>query len=267
MSNLINAMDWVLQNAKAPALMSMSLGSRAKSLAMKAAVDKAVGKGITVVAAAGNYNRDACEGSPAFIPSAITVGSTDNHDRRSFFSSYGKCLDIFAPGSGVVSADSKSDTSSSSKSGTSMATPHVSGAIALLLEKNPDMQPADVDKALKEAALKDVVTDPKPDSPNLFLHVGSGFGKKISKSKKDKDQPSTKSPTKPPGQKKPRVTPDKELPTTTVPPGRDGKKGGGRRRRKGKGSAAPSPGTGTDTVRRRRGGRRRRRKSATDVSK
>merc|ERR1719316_2375908 len=81
MTDLISAMDWVLQNVEKPAVMSMSLGSRVQSQVMKAAVDKVVGSGITVVVAAGNFNRDACQGSPAFVRSAITVGATDKYDR------------------------------------------------------------------------------------------------------------------------------------------------------------------------------------------
>merc|ERR1719210_539126 len=90
---------------------------------MRDAVDAAVNAGVTVVVAGGNSNSDACNFSPAFVPSAITVGSTTSLDERSSFSNYGSCTDIWAPGSSVKSAAHTSDTGSSTLSGTSMAPP------------------------------------------------------------------------------------------------------------------------------------------------
>merc|ERR1719189_2488074 len=111
---------------------------------MKDAVDASVNAGVTVVVAGGNSNSDACGFSPAFVPSAITVGSTTRADRRSSFSNYGSCTDIWAPGSDVVSADHRSDTGSRSLSGTSMACPHVSGGAALVLEADPSLSASKV---------------------------------------------------------------------------------------------------------------------------
>merc|ERR1719270_2636973 len=90
----------------------MSLGGPGSQQAMKTAVDAAVNSGVTVVVAGGNSNTDACGFSPAFVPSAITVGSTTSLDRRSSFSNYGSCTDIWAPGSDVESASHRSDTGS-----------------------------------------------------------------------------------------------------------------------------------------------------------
>ena len=84
--------------------------------------------GITVVVAAGNNNGgDACSYSPASSSSAITVGSTDRNDALSSFSNLGSCLFTFGPGSSIVSASYSSDNGETTMSGTSMATPHVSG--------------------------------------------------------------------------------------------------------------------------------------------
>merc|ERR1719468_899688 len=83
-----SALDWLATSSVRPAVASMSLGGSGTQQAMKDAVDAAVGAGVTVVVAGGNSNADACGFSPAFIPSAITVGSTTSTDSRSSFSNY-----------------------------------------------------------------------------------------------------------------------------------------------------------------------------------
>merc|ERR1711963_863881 len=95
------ALDWLASNQVRPAVASMSLGGSGTQQAMRNAVDAAVNSGVVVVVAGGNDNSDACGFSPAFVPSAITVGSTTASDRRSSFSNYGRCTDIWAPGSDV----------------------------------------------------------------------------------------------------------------------------------------------------------------------
>jgi subtilisin family serine protease len=123
-----DGLDWVeQQKALRPAILSASLGGNGRNAASKTAIDKATAAGIMVVVAAGNSggNYDACRASPAYVKNAITVGSTTKTDARSGFSSIGPCLDLFAPGSGVISAYKGSDTATRSLSGTSMACPHV----------------------------------------------------------------------------------------------------------------------------------------------
>merc|ERR1719326_1494215 len=91
------ALDWLATNPTRPAVASMSLGGSGTQQAMADAVNAAVNGGVTVVVAGGNSNRDACGFSPAFVPSALTVGSTDSQDRRSSFSNYGSCTELWAP--------------------------------------------------------------------------------------------------------------------------------------------------------------------------
>merc|ERR1719316_2022085 len=95
LQGIFGGMDWVAANAIKPAVMSMSLGGRGNSEGYREIIKRTKEKGITVVVAAGNDNMDACMKQPAFVPEAITVGSTDNRDRRSHFSNYGRCVDIW----------------------------------------------------------------------------------------------------------------------------------------------------------------------------
>jgi len=168
------ALDWLARSQTRPAVASMSLGGNGILQAMKTSVDAAVNAGVVVVVAGGNSNSDACGFSPAFIPSAITVGSTTRVDARSFFSNYGKCTNIWAPGSDVVSASHSSDTGSTSLSGTSMACPHVAGGAALVLDADPRKKSSAVLQELLANAAIDVLTGMKSGDTNALLYVAEG---------------------------------------------------------------------------------------------
>ncbi len=168
-SSVIAGVDWVAQNARRPAVANMSLGGGA-STALDTAVKNAISRGITFVVAAGNSNRDACRFSPARVPEAITVGATDQGDRRASFSNYGSCLDLFAPGVGILSAWHTSPTATASLSGTSMATPHVAGVAALYLETHPTATPSQVASAILNGATLNKVSNPGRRSPNRLLY-------------------------------------------------------------------------------------------------
>jgi len=168
------ALDWLATNPTRPAVASMSLGGSGTQQAMADAVDAAVNSGVVVVVAGGNSNSDACRFSPAFVPSAITVGSTTSLDARSSFSNYGSCTNIWAPGSSVVSASHTSDTGSRSLSGTSMACPHVSGAAALVLEADPSKKSSAVLEELLGTASLNVITGLRSGDTNALLYVGEG---------------------------------------------------------------------------------------------
>merc|ERR1719382_1672135 len=167
------ALDWMAKHPARPAVASMSLGGSGNQQAMVEAVDSAVNAGVVVVVAGGNNRADACRFSPAFVPSAITVGSTTSNDARSSFSNYGPCTNIWAPGSSVVSAGHTSDSASRSLSGTSMACPHVSGAAALALEVDPSKAPSKVLAELLGKAFQGVLSDLKTGDTNSLLNVAS----------------------------------------------------------------------------------------------
>ena len=171
-SAVIAGLDWILTfNAGAPAVVNMSLGG-SPSFTVDAAVQRLIDDGITVVVAAGNSAYSACLASPARVAGAITVGATQSDDARAQYSNFGPCLDIWAPGTDITSAGIASDTATAVKSGTSMATPHVAGAAALLKGATPSMSPAAVANALVSSATVGVVTDAQLDSPNRLLYVG-----------------------------------------------------------------------------------------------
>jgi|GEM_PF-555677 len=166
-SGVIAGIDWVTANAKFPAVANMSLGG-GNSVALDAAVNRAIEAGITFAVAAGNSNINACSGSPNKVPAAITVASSTSADSRSSFSNWGSCIDLFAPGSGITSTWSNGGTNTIS--GTSMASPHVAGAIALYLQAHPDSSPAEVTASLKGYATADKISSLN-GSPNLLLNI------------------------------------------------------------------------------------------------
>ena len=140
------------------------------------AVNNAVAAGVAIVVAGGNSDSDACSTSPASATSAITVGATGTHDSRAFFSNYGECIDIFAPGKSIVSAKTNTITGSLSLSGTSMGAPHVAGVAALLLQEDPSLTPIGLLTKMLASATANVVTNPGTGSPNLLLYTGDITG-------------------------------------------------------------------------------------------
>ncbi|MFF3400601.1 S8 family serine peptidase [Streptomyces sp. NPDC002659] len=170
---VVAGIDWVTQHAVKPAVANMSLGGGVDT-ALDTAVRNSIASGVTYAVAAGNDGANASNYSPARVAEAITVGSTTSSDARSSFSNYGSILDIFAPGSSITSAWNSSDTATNTISGTSMATPHVTGAAALYLAANKTATPAQVSSALTTAATAGVVGNPGTGSPNRLLYVGGG---------------------------------------------------------------------------------------------
>ncbi|MFE6775495.1 PKD domain-containing protein [Streptomyces sp. NPDC057702] len=173
-SATIEGIDWVIKNGKKPGVINMSLtsgGAGADPQGMRDATKRAVRAGFPAAVAAGNSSADACGTSPGDTPEALSVGSTDSNGSRSSFSNYGRCLDLFAPGGNITSASHSSDTGSATMGGTSMASPHAAGALALYLETNPTAGATQATEAVVAAAREGAVTNPGSGSPNKFLDV------------------------------------------------------------------------------------------------
>ena len=169
LDDVVAGLQWILENHTAsfpnePALVSMSLGAwvglNSTVPALTEIIDELYDAGIQTIASAGNEAYDACEYVPANIEKVITVGSIDkpssgdSKDRVSWFSNIGDCVDIFAPGSDILSASIVNESASELKSGTSMATPLVTGVSSLYLSKYKHSTPDQLRKALINSSTK-----------------------------------------------------------------------------------------------------------------
>lgn len=176
---VVEAIEWVIDDhtGTTPAVAIMSFGTSDSgadaSPLLDDAVERLIADGVVVVVAAGNDGDDACRYSPARVPSAITVGATTTSDRVTSYSARGSCVDIFAPGDRIVSAGVSSDTAIVSKSGTSMAAPHVAGVALRLLSATPAMPPAEVWRTIRDSAVKGVLTNRGTDDPDRLVNLPS----------------------------------------------------------------------------------------------
>lgn len=170
LSSVLAGLDWISGEhvSGQPAVINMSLGG-GTSASLDTAVQAAIDRGITVVAAAGNSGTNACDGSPARVPDAVTVAATDWTDAAPAWSNQGSCVDVFAPGVGITGAWHSGDMAIARISGTSMAAPHAAGVAALYLESNPTASPAAVESMLVTSAAVGKISGATSDTPNLLL--------------------------------------------------------------------------------------------------
>lgn len=169
-AGVIAGVDWVTGNHTTnPAVANMSLGGGV-STALDDAVRRSITDGVTYCIAAGNSSADASNFSPARVGEAVTVGATDINDGFASFSNFGSVVDISAPGVNITSAWIPNNTSTNTISGTSMATPHTTGAAALYLQANPTATPAQVQSALKSNGTSNVISGVPAGTVNLLLY-------------------------------------------------------------------------------------------------
>jgi subtilisin family serine protease len=154
-SRIVQGIDWVTANSPRPAVANMSLGGGA-STALDNAVRNSAASGVFYALAAGNSAANACNSSPARAGAGTnngiaTVASTTSTNAESSFSNFGSCVDIWAPGSSILSTRLGGGTTT--LSGTSMASPHVAGSAALFLSRNTSASPTTVESNLKSQSL------------------------------------------------------------------------------------------------------------------
>jgi subtilisin family serine protease/PKD repeat protein len=178
-SRVIAAIDWVtqdaLENDRFPALTNMSLGGgyNPDDLSYEVAIGNSTASGINFIVAAMNWDNDACNYEPARNPQALTVGASSFGDERASFSNYGECVDLYAPGHGIASASHFNDTDSRTLSGTSMASPHVAGVVAMYLEDNQQATPAEVHSAIVNNTTQYAVSDVPYGPGNMVYSLWS----------------------------------------------------------------------------------------------
>ena len=178
-SDMVKGIDWAIDDHQTgqPAVMNISIYTDSPSPSFDAAIRAAIADGITVCVLAGNGTAndsvptDACTISPARVTNAITVSATDMFDSKASFANFGACVDLFAPGDQIESDWYFTNTAVAIDSGTSMATPHVSGAAALYLQTHPTATPATVAAALIEAASLNKVQNAGAGSENRLLFI------------------------------------------------------------------------------------------------
>jgi len=174
-SGVIAGLDWVTQRHLASAtkrsVANMSLGG-SKIQSVNDATTASVNAGVSHAVAAGNNAGNACNYSPASTPEAVTVGATDSADRVASYSNHGNCLDIWAPGSNILSCWIGNPDATATLSGTSMASPHIAGAIAQHLgESSSHTPPATVTKRLQDQSTKNVITGVPAGTLNYFVYT------------------------------------------------------------------------------------------------
>lgn len=182
-TSVTKGIEWALnealkpENADTPAVFNLSLGTLdlyiedPDETSIGVATTKAMQAGITVVAAAGNDNMDACHTTPAGVTGVITVGNIDPTDTRHDSSNWGACVDLFAPGTDIASAWTGNDTNFDIVTGTSMAAPHVAGTAAMMLTAHPSLSHHQVRQLLIDTATTGVVYERGSGSPNRMLFV------------------------------------------------------------------------------------------------
>jgi len=172
-AGVIQGVQWVTNSASSrgrPSVANMSLGGGATQT-VDDAVRQSIIAGVNYAIAAGNSNANACLSSPARVTEALTAGATDRTDMRASFSNIGTCMDLFAPGVSVTSAWIGSSTATNTISGTSMASPHVCGAVSQALGHNPTLgNPTQVAAWINAAATPNIVGNPGTGSPNRLLY-------------------------------------------------------------------------------------------------
>ena len=176
LSQVVSGLNWIVDDIHShgtKAVVNMSLGESSLDSSMELAVNQIIALGVPVVVAAGNSATDACTFTPAGIPDAITVAASEVNDAAASYSNYGSCVDLYAPGSGIVGADYLNDEDYVTLSGTSMASPLVAGYVAVLKQMFERMTVAQISQVIGKSARTDILTGVPIGTPNKLLSTSS----------------------------------------------------------------------------------------------
>jgi len=166
-AGVIAGINWVTNNSPGPSVANMSLGG-GKSIALNNATAALANSGVSIAVAAGNSAANACNSSPSGTPEAITVAASDINDASAYFTNFGRCVDLYAPGVAITSTWLGSGTATIS--GTSMATPHVAGVAAIYKSAFGEASSATVASYITSHATAGVLTGVPRRTPNLLLY-------------------------------------------------------------------------------------------------
>jgi subtilisin family serine protease len=170
-AGVIAGVDWVRVNRVNPAVANLSVGG-GFSTALNTAVNNLATSGVFVSVGAGGENQSACNVSPASAASAMTVAASTSTDAKASYTNYGSCVDLYAPGSSIISTWYTSTTATNTLSGTSMAAPHAAGAAARYKATYGNAATATIDTWIKNRATANVITGNPTGTPNRLLYVG-----------------------------------------------------------------------------------------------
>jgi subtilisin family serine protease len=165
--------DFVRRNTVKPAVANISIGSGFSS-ALNIAVTNLVSSGVFVAVAAGNGDKygnplDACTTSPASASGTLTVASANWYDTKASDSNYGRCVDLYAPG--VLIKSTWLNGMTNTISGTSMATPHVTGVAALLKSDYGDQTSSTISSWVVNASTSNLIYGNVSGTPNRLLYM------------------------------------------------------------------------------------------------
>jgi len=179
-ADVIAGVDFVTKDGvTGKSLASMSLGGGGSNAGLTAAITSCIQAGIPVIVAAGNSNADACSFTPSGIDGVISVGATEKvgvspspeRDNRASYSNWGKCVDIFAPGTDITSAwIGSTNRETATISGTSMACPHVAGYAAALFSSETIISPEDLKKQLIASSQSGLISNVPAGTENRLLY-------------------------------------------------------------------------------------------------
>lgn len=177
-ADIAAGLEWVLEDLEQQPAGTRGVVQRSLSGGFISEDESLLNSGVPVVGAAGNAGTDYCSSmySAHRTEAKILVGATNSNDQLAGFSCFGACVNLLAPGVSVRAASAGADDRrTASKSGTSMAAPHVSGAVAQLLQQDPTMTPLQIKGVLEARAVVGAIARVPASTPNRLLMAGANL--------------------------------------------------------------------------------------------